>query len=239
MKPIKNEKQLLMASGIGIQPDAKAKATAQEVVNFTTSQQTDMIMHLPSGGLVVGHHTERKPKPKPMTQLDRLQARLDTLHSELHDLETEPAQQSLFGDSDVETMDAMHDLEVAITDTEQAIIDAVQARADSERNKPKPKPKPKGVLAEINAENERMTRREFDTARHGKNRTERTGSSVRVLNRIALHECGHGMNGGGTRKEVTQAGQWQSEFKVNGDQTGRGGSTSATGTHIHSDKETK
>ena len=78
----------------------------------------------------------------------------------------------------------------------------------------------KSVSEEIETENERMTYRQKMEAQHGKDGTERTGSSVRVLNRIALYEVGHGLNGGGTRKEVKDAAQWQSEFPKKGNRAG-------------------
>ena len=78
----------------------------------------------------------------------------------------------------------------------------------------------KTAAESIAKENERMTHRQAMEAQHGKDGTVRTGSSVRVLNRIALHECGHGLNGGGTRKEVKDAANWQKEFKTNGNRAG-------------------
>ena len=77
----------------------------------------------------------------------------------------------------------------------------------------------------IERQNQRMTHRQKMEAQHGKDGTVRTGSSVRVLNRIALYEVGHNLNGGGTKPEVRDAAQWQSEFKTKGN---RAGTTIAT-----------
>ena len=87
----------------------------------------------------------------------------------------------------------------------------------------------RSVQDTVSSENERMTRRQADVSKNGKDRTERTGSSVRVLNRIALYEVGHGLNGGGTRPEVKDAADWQSEFKSNENRSGAVVSTSRDG----------
>ena len=98
--------------------------------------------------------------------------------------------------------------------------------APKPKHKPAPKPKPKTDRERFTAEYDRMTERQKAEYRFGKDRTVRTGSSVRVLNRIALYECGHALNGGGTRREAVDAAEWQSEFPNTGNRAGTVVSTS-------------
>ena len=140
-----------------------------------------------------------------------------------------------------EKADAPAHTQLAVT-----ILDGNEFSTATVDHKDTPKPKAERYIApkkeseseRVSKENERMTHRQKMESQYGKDKTVRTGSSVRVLNRIALYEVGHGLNGGGTREEVKDAAEWQGQFKVNS-RGSSGSSTSYNNGDFSQDKESK
>lgn len=210
-----NEKQLTLP--VNVNPDFLTRQSRRVVkpvkdVKFTT---TAVQLDLDSGitdkvkAIQTLRRLEHKDFPKRYYKSNAISKIIKTIRSLVIDLEVA---------LDLSEDDSLSLIVKDIEDNEKAIQDILDRDAAHTRRGHTP-----------------TVQTRYDTDRDsGRERTDRTGSSVRGLNRDWRRTgISHGLNGGGTKEEVKTAGMYQKKFNFGSPHTPGSAGAPFGGTHNH------